>query len=238
MKFKNRFYLSPYFVSRYYLIQMLEQSIAEYKFNGTLMDVGCGSKPYEELFERSNYQGIDFSNFSVNKDFHAGKPDYFFRDDYPETLSLPFKNNSFNNSIALEVLEHHRNPSKFVDELYRITKDNGYILIAVPFMGGVHEEPYDYQRFTRYGLIELFKKHKFRLINIKEYGSICSTIAKIINDQLSHFADQGKFKRLIATILYPPFLLFEYSSLIVDKIFKSKRVFLGYVIVLKVAKEN
>ncbi len=73
---------------------------------------------------------------------------------------LPFKNNSFDLVIIKAVLEHVKYPKIVVDEIHRILKKKGFVYAEVPFMQGVHGRPYDFQRYTKYGLETLFENYK------------------------------------------------------------------------------
>jgi len=231
---KYRFYTSPYFLNKFYLVRDIKYINKKYNFSGSLLDIGCGSKPYTDLFNKiKEYKGIDFKDYLVNKDFWARKPDYFFSNGYSKTLTLPFKNESFDNVVSFQVLEHHPNPQKLISEMFRIVKKKGYILLTVPFLGGIHEEPHDYQRFTKYGLIELFKPYKCKILEIKEQGALFSTISMLLNEYLNNFAAKNKLFYFISVLIYLPFLLLSYVSLLLDKIFKSDKIFFNYLILVK-----
>lgn len=234
MSKKFRFHISPYFLIKFYLVRDIQYINKKYDFRGSFLDIGCGSKPYRDLFNSIvEYAGIDFKEYSVNKDFPAGKPDYFFSDEYVKTLTLPFRNESFDNVVAFQVLEHHPNPQKLICEIFRVVKNKGYILLTAPFLGGIHEGPYDYQRFTKYGLIELFKSHKCEILEIKEQGALFSTISMLLNEYLNNFAAKTKLFYFISVLIYLPFLLLSYASLPLDKIFKSDKIFFNYLILVK-----
>jgi SAM-dependent methyltransferase len=229
-----RFYISSFFLSKFYLLKDIKKVLNKYDFSGSLLDVGCGEKPYKNLFKNtSEYKGVDFKNYSINKDFRVEKPDYYFDDDYLRTLKLPFQDNSFDHCVSFQVLEHHINPQKMISEIFRITKPGGFILITVPFLGGIHEEPYDYQRFTKYGLIELFKKYKCEILEIKNQGSLFSTISLLLNEYLNDFASRSKFTYFLSVLIYLPFILFQYISLVLDKIFKSNNIFFNYLVLIR-----
>lgn len=229
-----RFYLSPYFIAKYYILKDIKNTLDSYNFQGILLDLGCGAKPYKSLFKNiTEYVGIDFKNYSINKDFAGGIPESYFTDDYLDTLILPYGNESFDNVVAFQVLEHHKNPAKMISEVVRIVKPGGYILMTVPFLGGIHEEPNDYQRFTRYGLVELFNGKNCEIIKIKEQGSIFSTIAMLLNESLNSFASHSKITYALSVAIYLPFLMFQYLSLFLDRIFSSKRIFFNYLILAR-----
>ena len=60
--------------------------------------------------------------------------------------------------ICLEVLEHIKEPHLAIRNLYKIANKNTHIILSVPFLFPIHDEPHDYYRFTKYGLKLLFKK--------------------------------------------------------------------------------
>lgn len=231
---KIRFYISPYFISKFYLLKDIESMVKKYQFKGSILDIGCGQKPYRYLFKKADkYLGIDFKNYSINKDFKGGGPDLYFENDYLKTFCLNFDNESFDHVVSFQVLEHHKDPAKMISEMARVTKRGGYLMISAPFLAGIHEEPNDYQRFTKYGLIELCKKNNCRVIEIREQGSLFSTISMLLNEYLNNFASHSKLTYFLSAIIYLPFLIFEYISLILDKIFKSNKIFFNYLILIK-----
>jgi ubiquinone/menaquinone biosynthesis C-methylase UbiE len=58
-------------------------------------------------------------------------------------------------------MEHLREPQTMLNEAYRILKPGGTMVMQVPFMWWVHEAPFDFFRFTRYGLQYMFEKAGF-----------------------------------------------------------------------------
>ena len=76
---KLYFFIHPHFIIRYYLFNDIKYVVKKYHFKNTILDVGCGVKPYKNLFnEASSYVGIDFKNYSKNIGYKNEKPDIFF----------------------------------------------------------------------------------------------------------------------------------------------------------------
>lgn len=185
------------------------------------------------MFPRSEYFGIDFENYSKNKDFEGEKPDYFFDDDYKKTFKLPFSDMQFDHSVSFQVLEHHEKPEIMIGEMARITKKGGLIFLTCPFIGGLHEEPNDFQRLTKYKLEKLFRENDCEIITIKEQGSLFSALSMLLNEQLNHFATRNRLRYLFSVAIYIPLFLFQYVSFVLDVFVRSKIIFINYSVLAK-----
>lgn len=233
-----RFYISPFFASKYYLKKDILWCIKSFNFNGSIMDYGCGAKPYRSYFTSTEkYEGIDFDSYSENKDFIGSKPDYYFGEDFKVSFNLPFKSNSYDHSVAFQVMEHHPDPSAMIAEMIRVTKNNGYILLTIPFMGGVHEAPHDYQRLTIYGIRKLMTDFGIELVKIIPQGSTPSVISNLLNEHLNRYAARSKLSYAVSAIIFMPFLLASYLSIVLDKVFKNENIVLNYLVVGRVHKK-
>lgn len=97
--------------------------------------------------------------------------------------SIPLANESVDFVIAVAVFEHVREPAKVVAEIYRVLKRGGIIYVDVPFIQGLHSAPYDFQRFTLYGLEQLLKD--FKKINAGVTTGPSSGFVWILRDYLA-----------------------------------------------------
>jgi SAM-dependent methyltransferase len=71
------------------------------------------------------------------------------------------KNDSYDFIICTEVLEHIERPWLAAEEIYRITKNKGHILLTVPCNIKMHSNPYDFWRFINLESLRLlFSKSK------------------------------------------------------------------------------
>lgn len=229
-----RFYISPFFIGKYYLRRDILNAIAKYKFNGTVFDLGCGQKPYQQFFKHSEkYLGIDFYEYSPNKDFSQLEPDFFFSKDYSKDYLIDTADDSYDHCVSFQVLEHHPEPQTMIKELVRITKKGGLIMISAPFLGGLHEEPNDFQRYTKYQFARLFKAQNCEVLSIIEQGSLFSTIVMLLSEHLNWFAAKNLFAYYVSAIGYIPLLLLMYISLFVDRFVRSNKIFINYLVIAK-----
>jgi SAM-dependent methyltransferase len=75
--------------------------------------------------------------------------------------NLPLTDASCDGVVLQAVLEHVRSSHLTLQELYRVLKPGGSLLVEVPFMQGYHPSPGDYRRYTEQGLRAELIDHKF-----------------------------------------------------------------------------
>ena len=94
---------------------------------GNILDVGCGVNFFKKLEHFGpRYFGIDFKGYYLKEDV---KHENFYECDLNKN-KLPFKDNSFDNIICTDVLEHLHYPHRFIQELFRVSKGN--VVISLP----------------------------------------------------------------------------------------------------------
>jgi SAM-dependent methyltransferase len=137
------------------------------------MDFGCGSKPYEKSFSDSkNYIGLDYANDDVPR--HFRKADYFY-----DGVHIPFPNSEFDMVVSFEVFEHVQNLDEVLREIYRTIKPRGYLCATTPFLFPMHENPHDYQRFTKWKWKNLLESLDFEVLEINEKPSSFASLVQL-----------------------------------------------------------
>ena len=169
--------------------------------SGNLLDIGCGNKPYEKWFENlvTDYIGCDIIQSNAKN-----------VDVLCQANNIPFDDCSFQTVFSTQVIEHVADHQGMVNEAFRLLKTNGYFILSGPFVWPLHEEPYDFFRFTKYGFTYILEKAGFEIVEINESGGVWATIGLTINHTLGFFNPKANiivrgvksiFKRLKCHIL-------------------------------------
>lgn len=144
---KTRVWSGSYLTYRY-LWPNLVTAIAEAKCQlpssaRIVLDVGCGNRPYADLFADCTYFGANYSVADADPDFVA------------DAMQLPIASHAIDLVFCSQVIEHVQRPWKLIEECFRVLRPGGWLVLSAPFYWPLHEEPHDYFRFTRYGLESL-----------------------------------------------------------------------------------
>jgi len=128
-----------------------------------LLDAGAGECWYKHRFGHLRYRSVDFA-------LGKGSWDYSNLDVVANLLVLPFRDNTFDAVLCTQVLEHINRPGEFVKELYRVIRPGGSLYLTAPQGFKEHQAPYDFFRYTSYGLRFLFEEAGFREDYIEPKG--------------------------------------------------------------------
>jgi len=92
----------------------------------SFLEIGCNETGYNFYKDLAGeYTGIDVMDIK-------NKPPVFIKQDLELKPKLPFKDKSFDAIIASDVLEHLGNRHEIMEELKRVSKDDGIIVISLP----------------------------------------------------------------------------------------------------------
>lgn len=87
-------------------------------------------------------------------------------------LNIPLDDKSFDGIICTEVIEHVEDPQLAIKELNRISKTGGLLYLTAPMSWGLHYEPYDYFRYTKYGLASMLERGGYRVVETRQIGGV------------------------------------------------------------------
>lgn len=140
-----------------------------------VLDIGCSDQRIKNALPKYvQYIGLDY--YSTATQWYETRPTI-----YGDAHALPFIDIQFESVFLLDVLEHLKAPEVCVKEIVRVLKNGGNLFLKVPFLYPIHDAPYDFRRWTRFGLIQLAQQHGFRVISERHIGEPVETAALLTN---------------------------------------------------------
>lgn len=218
-------FISPTYLVRRSLIQNIATQADH--ITGRVLDIGCGSKPYQPLFKNvTEYIGMEYDTPENRK---RNGVDVFY-----DGETFPFPDDSFDSVLATEVLEHVFNPDLFLSEIHRVLKKKtGILFLSCPLMWMEHQRPYDYGRYTSFGITRILKKQAFEILwqgrTVSGGAAIFQLIASYIRTKLR--VKNYYFQIFLYSLCISPFTILgimasKFSS-------QDSPVFIGNVVLVK-----
>jgi SAM-dependent methyltransferase len=163
--------------------------------HGVTLDFGCGRKPYRSLFEVQQYIGLDIEQSGHNH--HGEAIDVFY-----DGKTIPFPDSHFDSVFSSEVFEHVFNPDEVLSEIHRVMKPGATLLLTTPFVCQEHEVPYDFARYTSYGITSLLERKGFRVIRLEKTAGHVEAVLQMWNAYVArHLMPSQRTLRLLLTPL-------------------------------------
>ncbi len=167
--------ISPEFIANMdslrYSISKKIDSYANKYLRGSVLDLGAGKNHLRNIY-------------SVNSSFWVSL-DYDFRsssiDVRGDGQKLPFKDRIFDTIICIDVLEHIPDTHNFLSEIFRVLKNNGIVILSTPFFFWLHEAPYDFYRFSKFGLEYIIKKNGLTVLEVSPIAGLISLFGFLIS---------------------------------------------------------
>ena len=217
--------------------------------SGRLLDVGCGNKPYEHLFRPfvSEYIGVEHeASFNETNASHAGGPDVLY-----DGVNLPFEDASFDTVLSVQVLEHTPEPQRLLEEMSRVLRPGGMLILNAPFSFRLHEEPHDYFRYTPHGLRTMCQKASLEVTDVEPQGGFGSVIGHKLNSflglrlarvqglaqslgKLGHEASSDSAPRLwLLPVVFPTMAMISAAARIFDRYVDESTEALSFLVLAR-----
>jgi SAM-dependent methyltransferase len=218
---------SPFFTIRFLLYKYIKKN--SLKLTGDLLDFGCGTKPYKHLFTHvKSYTGVDFEGGGNPYD----KPDV---DVFYDGSNIPFENDHFDSVLATEVFEHIFNIDTILEELNRVLKPGGKMLLTCPFLWPEHEQPWDYARYSSFGIKSLLERHGFGIVIQQKTGNFILCLNQLTVLYIYYMIPKiPVLYELLYFVLTLPFnLITLLLNLVLPAKIKRKDLYLNNVVVVE-----
>ena len=181
----------------------------------TLLEVGAGEQKWKKYCTHLNYKSQDICQYKGG-DLSSGMHEKSWNTDEIDIVSdicnMPLPDNSVDNILCTEVLEHVHDPIKALNEIYRVLKPGGKLILTVPSFSLIHFAPYHfYTGFTRYFCTDLLDNLGFKVLEFKKSGNILTLAAHLLS--YSSHITCSNIKKM------PRFLFVSYTITILVKIY-------------------
>jgi SAM-dependent methyltransferase len=154
------------------ILALMREAAAALPAGARVLDAGAGTAPYRECFAHCSYMTADWE-----ASVHPGAR----RSDIVASLdALPVPDASFDAVLNTQVLEHVADPGKVASELLRVLVPGGRLWLTAPLLWPLHEEPYDFWRFTAHGLRQVLEQAGFRIERIEPRGGYFNALATVL----------------------------------------------------------
>lgn len=183
------------FLNWYYLKKAMINA-AKQNIKGICLDIGAGNSPYKKYLNVARYISVDKKqtravNYQENQnDIDADAKDLPFDNDFADTVLLN------------QVLEHIDDYEKVLEEIHRVLKKGGKLIISAPFVYHIHSEPNDYFRFSEYGLRYLLQKHNFVIYQFSYLGYVGTALVSIWNGFIWQVWNANSFTKFLRNTFF------------------------------------
>ena len=156
---------------RAHIVPVLPAPSAGGEGNGgpAMLDVGCGEQPYRALLGNLRVVGVNLEAADARPDVIA------------DGLRLPFRSGRFPAAVCTQVIEHVPDPGLLLREIGRSLRPGGLLLLSGPMYWPLHEEPFDFWRFTRHGMRRILEDNGFDLVELRDDGHAVALAVTAVN---------------------------------------------------------
>ncbi|HEY0876059.1 MAG TPA: class I SAM-dependent methyltransferase [Vicinamibacterales bacterium] len=141
----------------------LDRFIAAHASTGRTLDLGAQNGPYAAFFPNR-----------IALDIKPGRGVAVIGD----AQALGIATAAVDVVLCTEVLEHLPEPQRALDEMFRVLKPGGTLLLTTRFLFPIHDAPHDYFRFTKYGLRYLLRR--FEILELNEETTAVGAVAVLL----------------------------------------------------------
>lgn len=143
--------------------------------DGEVLDVGGG-----QFVRAAQRAGVPFERWTIVEPYEADLP--VLDDARVTTLvgdgtALQLEGNRYDTVLSMQVLEHVFEPIRMFEELFRVTKPGGHLIVMVPQTANIHHAPHHYQNLTRYWLQSAAERVGAEVVEYHALGGAWSSVA-------------------------------------------------------------
>lgn len=200
-----------------------------------IIDISAGNRPYKDLFAHCEYFSHEFEGNKDIIDSFRGETNESnnIYDYYGDIINLPIENNSFDYVLCTEVIEHVPDPLKAIQELTRICKIGGKIIMTAPFTSGIHQPFHFYSGFSPQFYEYVAKINKLEIKEFENQGDFFKLMSWFIMLSMQ-FRLPGSDSDIVNIVShYMQSYYLTLSDVIGDKVDTAKHFTIGYMVIFE-----
>ena len=160
----------------------LENALAQVPAGGRILDAGAGELKYKPLCSHLEYVSQDFAQYDGQGDglgLQMGKWDQSKLDIISDITDIPEPDNSFDAVMCIEVIEHVPYPVQAIQELARLLRPGGVLILTAPFNSLTHYAPYFYYSgYSKYFYEYWLEKFGVEILDLAWNGNYFEYLAQ------------------------------------------------------------
>lgn len=197
---------------------------------GTVLDIGCGRMEIARHLATDNHFYIGIDHPAIVASLYRTRPQV-----YADAQCLPIRSAVADVALIVNVLEHLPNPDTSLAEIRRVLRVGGVCVAEIPFIYPIHDQPFDYSRWTAPGIKALFDRHGLEVHELVSLTQPLESVALMLNLAVSRIMANALARRSPVVLLLPfvplVFLIANTASFILSLLSKDNAMPYGYRIV-------
>jgi SAM-dependent methyltransferase len=167
---------------------------------GRCLDVGCGNMPYKPLLLNAPFQITEVLGLDRAGDrCQQAPPDLV----WINGTTIPLPDSSVDSALCTEVLEHCPDPQALLQEVHRVLRPGGNLVLTVPFLWPLHEVPHDWARYTPFALRQVLESAGFDVQELRSLGGYDRAFAQMMALWVRRRPMNRWLRVFLTLLLYP-----------------------------------
>lgn len=171
-------------LGRWHITRFVESVAQRVSARTLLLDAGAGECAYKRFFPHCRYVAMDLAIGET--EWNYANVNAFGRLD-----RLPLADGCLDAILCTQVLEHLEWPRESVREFHRVLKPGGVLYLTAPMAQSEHQAPYDYFRYTSFGLRSICSDAGFESLQIAPFGGLPARFAYELPRIMALFPGSG-----------------------------------------------
>ena len=147
----------------------------------TILDVGAGTAQHKKHCSHLNYKSHDFAKYNSDGDgkgLQKSNLEYVDLDYVSDITNLDINDESIDVILCTEVLEHIPDPISAINEMKRVLKIGGKIILTTPFNSVTHWSPFFFYPGFSPNFFEHYLKDNFSIKKLNLSGDYFSYVSQ------------------------------------------------------------